>query len=625
MSKKEISSGAEKAEKLAKTGNNGAKTQQIKSESANKKTATSAKKETNAKQTKKQSAKRAPAKKEKRTDKIKEREEKKLALAKIRAEKKQQRLEKKLAHKQQRLDRLAALKEKRAERKEKRAERKAMLRSETKEARADRRKEERLAKLEAKAAKREARLADKRAQREHRLKVRAEKRANRREKQHAPGFGGWLAAVISLGVTTLVLGTMFTFGWINMNGMQADMAGGQTQSLYELNSLVDNLDNNLAKARVATANGERAKVLTDIIIDSETAEVVLERMPMESALTGKITAFINGMSESAQQMLLKVASGKTLTENDDATIEYMYKTNLQLKQTLNELTSTCCEKDMIAALRGKADNLMFSTFGDIENGLIGEPENITEGPFARNTEKVSAKNLENMKEITAPEAEELAKKYFADYGVENATCTGEAVAKGLTLYNVNLKVKDGEMMAQLSKQGGKVVMFDSFKECDDKNFSVERCIDIAQDFLTNIGYEGMKAVWTSENSTTCSLNFAYVTDDVVIYPDVVKVKVCEQRGIVTGIEAISYVLNHTERSLPEAQISAEEAQNNVSTSLTVSGSRLTLIPLNGEEVLAWEIVGKIGESEYFVYVDAATGEEVQIFTVVGTKQGRALM
>jgi len=86
-----------------------------------------------------------------------------------------------------------------------------MLKHETKEARLNRKAEEREAKIQARVAKREAAVAERQARREHRIKVRAEKRANRKERQHAPGVGGWLAAVISLGVTTLALGTMLTF------------------------------------------------------------------------------------------------------------------------------------------------------------------------------------------------------------------------------------------------------------------------------------------------------------------------------------------------------------------------------------------------------------------------------
>ncbi len=181
------------------------------------------------------------------------------------------------------------------------------------------------------------------------------------------------------------------------------------------------------------------------------------------------------------------------------------------------------------------------------------------------------------------------------------------------------------MSAQLSKQGGKVVEFNSYKDCSSKNFSVERCIDIAQDFLAKIGYNGMKAVWTSENGTTCNLNFACTQDGVVLYSDMVKVKVCEERGIVTGIEALSYVLNHTERQLPSAKISKADAKANLSSNLSVETSRLCLMPIDGNEVLAYEFYGSFDGNDYYVYVDAATGDEIEVFTVVGTAQGRALL
>ena len=49
------------------------------------------------------------------------------------------------------------------------------------------------------------------------------------------------------------------------------------------------------------------------------------------------------------------------------------------------------------------------------------------------------------------------------------------------------------------------------------------------------------------------------------------------------------------------------------------------IPHDGEEVLAYEFYGNFGGNDYYIYVDAKTGEEVEVFTVIGTKQGKALM
>ncbi len=650
MNKKEISSGTEKAEKLAQknTGDKNVKgDKEVKKSKTSHKSGVkksvknSAKEEKNKtvktadkKDSKKHvKAKKNKAKKVKREKQLTEkqkarkaaREQKKIEMAKIRAEKKQKRLEKKLDAKQKRLDRIEAAKQARAERRAKAKERKDMLKHESKEHRIERRKEERQAKTEARVAKREAALADKRAKREHRLKVRAQKRAEKNDKRHAPGFGGWLAAVISLGVTTLALGTMLTFGWINMNGMQEDMATVHTQSLYELNSIVDNLDTNLSKARVSNSKNEQVKLLSDIAIESEMAETVLERLPIDTQLTQNMTSFVNKMGDSAQSMLYAVANGAKLTDSQVATLEYMYRTNMEMKQIINELTANANGNDMLSAMRGKDGNLLTSTFDTIQNNTVEVPKEIHDGPFAENIDKVSAKSLTGLDEITAPRAEELARTYFKDYGVTDVRCTGEAAAEQLTCYNLIISTGDGEMGAQISKLGGKVVEFNSYKDCNSKNFSVERCIDIAEDFLDTLGYDNMEAVWTSENGTTCNLNFAYEQDGVIIYSDMIKVKVCEERGIVTGMEGLSYVLNHVKRDLPSARIAKSEAKAKLHAGFETEGSRLCVIPTDGGEALAYEFYGQYDGSDYYVYVDAKTGEELEVFTVVGTKQGRALM
>lgn len=633
MNKKETSSGVQKAEALADNGSN-AKKSVKKSAPAKqvKHTTVKTEKKEPVKQVKKEKdvKKKKPVKSEraiKRQQRKELRAQKKLEAAKIRAEKKQKRLEKKLEAKQKRLDRIAAMKQARAERREKRKERRDMLKHESKETRRERIAEERKAKREARVAKKQAALEERKAKREHRLKVRAEKRAEKNDKRHAPGFGGWLAAVITLGVTTLALGTMTTYGWINMNGMQAEIASTHTESVYELNSIVDNLDANLSKARVANSQSEQVKLLSEIAIESEMAETVLERLPVETQFTQNATSFVNKMGDSAQGMLRQVSGGKKLSDSQIASIEYMYKANAQLKKTINELVSEAGTGDVLAAMRGKTDGLFYVSFGELENNPVEVPKEINDGPFAENVKKASSKNLKGLKEITASEAENLAKKYFKDYNVTEANCTGEATAEQLTVYNLSLKTNDGEMYAQISKQGGKVVEFNSYKDCSDKNFSVERCIDIAEDFLESLGYDDMKAVWTSENGTTCNLNFVYEDDDVIYYSDMVKVKVCEERGIVTGAEALSYVLNHTDRHIDDddATLTKSEARAKLHKGFDVKGARLAVIPVEGTEVLCYEFNGEYEGSEYYIYIDATTGNEVQVLTVIGTAQGRALM
>ena len=43
------------------------------------------------------------------------------------------------------------------------------------------------------------------------------------------------------------------------------------------------------------------------------------------------------------------------------------------------------------------------------------------------------------------------------------------------------------------------------------------------------------------------------------------------------------------------------------------------------ETLEYEFSGEYGGSTYYVYIDAVNGSECELFTVVGSNQGRALM
>ncbi|MBE7088651.1 MAG: hypothetical protein E7370_03960 [Clostridiales bacterium] len=557
--------------------------------------------------------------------KLSAQDEKKLKLAQIKEERKQKRLAKRLAYKEKLKAEDAKIKEMRAERKARAQEKKAKNKKMSVAERINALKQERAAKIEARNAKRQEKLANMRAAREHKLKAQAEKRAEKREQRRAPGFGGWLAAVISLGAATLALGTILTFGWINASGMRANMAGAQTQSIYELNSIVDNLDRNLSKARVATSTSDRTKLLSDIAIESEMAEVILERMCLDCTVTDKATAFINNMGENAKQMLYKIARGEKLSESDINSIEYMYKTNLQFKNALNEMTSKMTKKDVLSMLDGKKDCLMLKTFSDLQNKAFDEPKDIADGPFSKSNKELSAKYLQGLESITAPDAENKCKKYFSDYKIKDAKCTGEATTKGLELYNVTLTLEDdSEMLAQVSKKGGLVILFDSYKECADKKFSIDRCKNIAEDFLKTLGYSEVKAVWSSENGTTCNLTFAYEKNGVVFYTDMIKVKVCEERGIVTGLEALPFVLNHTERNADKPTVNIADAKKALSANFNIESERLAVIKHNNNERLTWEFAGNAGEREYYVYVDANTGEELEILTVTDTKQGKIL-
>lgn len=635
---KQISSGAKKAEKLADptpnthTENKEKPLQKAVKNQVNK-GKKAVKKAVENTQNKTQKTARQVHKQVKQTaQKVQDRAEQKLK----RAERKAQLLEKKL-------ERKARQTQLRLEHKAERQKRRDTLRNEDKQARRDRLAQEKQARRQAQQDRRKARLDKQQARREHVLALKAERRAKHeqqrnyqlkkraeqaqqraeRQRAKAPGFGGWLAATITLSVTTIALGSISAYSLVTQNGLRNDVADMQVGSLYELNSLVDNLDANLAKAKVSTSKADQTKIFSDIAIQSRSAETILERMPVTCQQTEKLTAFFNKMGDQAQNILLDIANGEKLSSSSRTAITYMYDTNLQLKRQLNDLTTTACPKDLLKAFDGK-NGIMFDHFAEMENYVTETPKEIFDGPFAENTKQTSAKTLEGKDEISRQRAEQLAMQYFKSYSPKSAKCTGEATTKQLTCYNVEIATDDGVMMAQLAKNGGSVVLFDSYKDCTKHNFDVDRCTMIAQDFLGELGFKNVRPVWASENETTCNLNFVCQQDGVALYPDMIKVKVCEERGIVTGLEALAYTLNHTNRQLAKPTITVEQARKSVSFDVQKGGS-LCLVPLEDQEVLAYQFVGVADGKTYYSYIDAKTGKEVQLFVVVSTKQGVSLL
>jgi germination protein YpeB len=120
----------------------------------------------------------------------------------------------------------------------------------------------------------------------------------------------------------------------------------------------------------------------------------------------------------------------------------------------------------------------------------------------------------------------------------------------------------------------------------------------------------------------CLINYAYVQDGVVCYPDLVKVGVALDNGGIVRFQAAGYIMNHTQRSL-KARLTAQQAQKSVSPSLTVRQVRPALIPTPGkQEKLTYEFLCSGAQDDrVLVYINADTGYEEDILIIQQSDQG----
>lgn len=579
-------------------------------------------------------AKKTAGEKEKaaeRVKKAKEKTEKKAKKAQSRAERKDRRRALKLEAKERRAERKAEAKERAAARKAAAAERRDMIKNETAVERLERKEREKKARIAAREREKERRhaLALKRKEirlkkKEQRLAAKEKRRENSSGREHAPGFGGWLAAVIALGVTALAMGTLITAGAISISNTNGGIAANYMSQVYEIDEAADIIQNNFSKLRVSSSAEEQATLLTDILIRGEVAETNLERLPVDVNLASSLSDFINRTSSFASGALKKLYAGESLSESDKATIAYLYELNSSIRSELDSLSSGMSIKDIMSFMNGDAEGRITQSFNKIGESTLSGSEDITDGPFA-SAPAAAGKAIKRLDEITSAEGEKTVASLLSGYDVVEVECVGEATISGFGCFSYSAKNSGGEeYYVQLTKNGGELAFFESHKDCSDKSFDADTCEEIAEEFLENCGFKDLEAVWVSESGTTCNLTFAYEQDGVICYADTVKVKVCESRGIVTGVEAFSYWMNHTAREIPSAKVTRREALSAVGDGFDVNLVRLALVPLSGGEKLCYEADCSYGGEEYFVYIDAATGKEVKVFAVENSDRGRVL-
>ena len=198
---------------------------------------------------------------------------------------------------------------------------------------------------------------------------------------------------------------------------------------------------------------------------------------------------------------------------------------------------------------------------------------------------------------------------------------------GIQCYNlISETEQNGEVYAQISKVGGKLIMFNAYKDCTGLNVGEEESVAIAEEFIQTLGIPDMTCVWSYSSGSTVYLNFASDKNGIIAYPDLVKVKVCRERGVVSGIDTDKYYMNHVERQIEDPKYTLNDAYEKVSEHLEIRSSAVAIIPTGGgNEKLAYEFIGDYEGESYYVYIDANTLQEADIFKVVNTAQGRLLI
>ena len=401
-------------------------------------------------------------------------------------------------------------------------------------------------------------------------------------------------------------------------------------NFYELVNYVQNVETYLAKSTISTSSTHSAETLTYLWREANLAQTYLANLPIESQELEKTEKFLNQVSDYSYTLSRKNIKGEDLTEEELKNLEELYGYSMDLKNVLNQL-GTDLEQGSITWKDLKSDaNEEFAQavssnldiFSSLEEDFHEYSGLIYDGAFSEHLTSTEPKGLTG-DDISEEDAKNKINSVFGSENIKEISSLGVNENSELPSYNFSLKnQKDENITIAITKKGGHIVYFNCNRDVQEEKLSYEDANKKGLEFLNNLHVNNMKETYYLNENGIMTINYAYLQDNVVMYPDLIKVKIALDNGEILGIETKGYLNNHTERKITKNIISIEEAKKKLNKNLNIQSEGMAIIPTEYKtEILCYEFKGKVDDNEFLVYINAETGDEEDILIVYNTPNG----
>ncbi len=405
-------------------------------------------------------------------------------------------------------------------------------------------------------------------------------------------------------------------------------------ALYELIDYVQDVENYLAKSTITSTPEHGAETLSKVWREANLAQVYLAQLPVSSTELANTAKFLNQVSEYSYSLSRKNIYNEKLTQEDLDNLKKLHDYSQDLKNTLDQLSTDMNEgriswdeltKNTDVAFAQQVDNLSAETFKNLDENFGEYAGLIYDGAFSEHMESVEKKGLTG-EEIDEERAKQIAKEFIGEDKIAELNSNGLIENGDIQVFDFSIKIKDGDdnnpLTISISKIGGHIVNMNYNRQINAEVLSQEEANNIGKEFLQSRGIENMKETYYLKESGIVTINYAYEQDGVVVYPDLIKLKIALDNGEVLGMETSGYLNNHTVRDISKVKISKEEAKANLNKNLEITSEGLAIIPTEWKtEILCYEFKGKINDTDFLVYINAETGREENILVIIDTPNG----
>lgn len=402
------------------------------------------------------------------------------------------------------------------------------------------------------------------------------------------------------------------------------------ESFSNLVNYMNSVESLLAKSTISKSPEYAAEALTEVWRDSNLALVHLSGIPMDSEKLSQTAKFLNQVSDYSYSLSRKNIKNEELSDEDFENLKTLHQYSVQLEGTLNQLSDELYNGTINWKELTKNNSLEYaqavdnvSVFSNIDSNLKQYEGLIYDGAYSDHVNKAEKVGLVG-DEISEEDAYGKVKEFFGENRIENIELNQFLENADIPSYDFSVKLKNQENKAniEISKKGGFVVEMQNDREVTEEKMSQEEANEKGKDFLAEKGFENMEATYFTKLSNVVTVNYAYEYEDIVAYPDLIKVKIALDNGEILGIETDGYLNSHTSRNFDSISLTIDEARDKLNTDLEILDEGMAIIPTEWKtEILCYEFKGKVNDREFLVYINVETGEEEDILVILDTPGG----
>ena len=438
--------------------------------------------------------------------------------------------------------------------------------------------------------------------------------------------------IMVLVLLIVLLAGVSVYAYNKNDEYKLNMQNQYNMAFYEVLAYVKNIQSYLLKAQISASPESAAESLTQVWREANLASAFLSQLPLSTEEVSKTEKYLNQVSDYSYSLSIKTINGETLEKEDFKNLKELHSYSESLLNTLNQISVDLNNgnikwedfyKKEGSMLSKDVSNVSKDSFANIEDNFEKYEGLIYDGAFSEHMTNAKRVGLVG-KDVTEEEAKEKVYKYFEDKEVEEVVLNGFIENGNIPSYDFNVKLKNNvdDASIAISKKGGQLVYMNYNRDVNDENIKEKEAVKKGKEYLEKNGYSSMIDSYHLKQNGIMTINYAYQQEDVVIYSDLIKVKVALDNGEILGVETAGYLNSHMERELSKPKISLEKAKASLNPEIEVLSEGMAMIPtLWKTEILCYEFKGKIEDTNFLVYTNVETGKEEDILVIVDTPNG----